>query len=240
MSTQLLCLDNMFLYETETTIKKPTTDAKGRPALVLDSTIFYPQGGGQPYDKGYIKTQNASFRVDEVRKENGEILHIGAFEAGALEKGQQAHCYVDKDRRILMSRLHSAGHVIDAAAIRLNIDLEPAKGYHYADGPYVQYETKKQITDMEKTRIALEEMCKTIIAEDIPTEILTMSKNEAKVCCKYVPAEFPDNMPIRIERWGAFSIPCGGTHVKSTGEVGSVRIRAVKQNGNTIKIAYAL
>jgi Ser-tRNA(Ala) deacylase AlaX len=123
-------------------------EGNGRSVVVLDQTIFYPQGGGQPYDQGYIESPSARLRVEEVRYNDGAVNHIGVFVvrsdspqgSGSFAEGDEVVCTVDKERRELLSRIHSAGHVVDWAVLNLGLPWKPGKGYHFPDGPYVEYE----------------------------------------------------------------------------------------------------
>ncbi len=101
----------------------------------MDGTIFYPQGGGQPYDQGVIESAKGKFLVEEVRFVDGIVKHIGMFERGSFEKGDEVTCHVDKARRDLHSRLHSAGHIVDMGMTELGLGWIPGKGYHFPDGP---------------------------------------------------------------------------------------------------------
>ncbi|KAG2322562.1 hypothetical protein Bca52824_015775 [Brassica carinata] len=81
----------------------------GRTALILDSTVFHPQGGGQPSDTGLIEFAGSDFKfsVQDVRSKDGIVLHYGVFQGSNpedVEKGQQVHLLVDEPRRKLNSR----------------------------------------------------------------------------------------------------------------------------------------
>ena len=93
--------------------------------------MFYPQGGGQPYDTGTISSGDIKFVVEEVRYAEGEVLHIGRFEHVRFMEGEQVRCTVDAERRLLNTRLHSAGHVLDMAVNELGYDWKP-KGLSFS------------------------------------------------------------------------------------------------------------
>ena len=69
--------------------------------IFLDKTIFYPQGGGQPFDKGIIENNRGIFLVEEVRFVDGLVRHCGRFKEGTFFKGDLVTCIVDKERREL-------------------------------------------------------------------------------------------------------------------------------------------
>ncbi|KAF5736983.1 alanine--tRNA ligase cytoplasmic [Tripterygium wilfordii] len=120
----------------------------GRRALILDSTIFHPQGGGQPADTGFITIVdlNLKFTVQDVRSKDGIVFHYGFIEGAPeeseskFEVGKEVLLNVDESRRKLNSRLHSAGHLLDACMQHVGLaHMEPGKGYHFPDGPFVEY-----------------------------------------------------------------------------------------------------
>lgn len=238
-STKLLYLDQMFLYESPAHITEVRMHTDGRTVVVLDQTVFYPQGGGQPYDKGIITAASRDFIVEEVRKEGPTVLHIGHFEKDNFTVGEEVICRVDKERRLLMCRLHSGGHLIDIAAARLNISWKPTKGYHFPDGPYIEYEGTIDMQPEELCAKLNEEIPK-LIKEDMSTQIVYMQKAEAAKRYRYMPDGLPDGVPLRVVAWGEFGTPCGGTHVASLGEIKSVHIRKVKHEKGKIRVSYEL
>ena len=109
-------------------------------SLLLDRTIFHPQGGGQPSDEGKIRSEDAVFNVTSMKTEGDQILHIGKFESGSFEEGKELDLQVDEESRRIHARVHSAGHLLDLCMKRLDRgDLRPGKGYHFAKGAYVEY-----------------------------------------------------------------------------------------------------
>merc|ERR1719445_2066451 len=87
--------------------------------VVLDRTIFHPQGGGQPADIGCITSQSnskAKLNVSHVKKDGNVIYHIGQYNSEhTLQVGDQVHLHIDESTRRLHARIHSAGHLIDNA-----------------------------------------------------------------------------------------------------------------------------
>jgi len=87
--TKLNYLEDTHLFEAEATFLETKNHEKGT-AVILDGTIFYPQGGGQPADQGKISTPNATFTVNDVRlDEDGTVWHFGIFENGEFQKGEK-------------------------------------------------------------------------------------------------------------------------------------------------------
>ena len=172
-STKLLYLENFSLLECESKILEILSE-NGRDILILDQTVFYPQGGGQPYDIGIIESANGKFVVEEVRFADEIVKHIGHFEdnselgnqVSTWKRGFQVRCYVDKNRRLLHSKIHSAGHLVAWACAKLNLPWIPdPRGYHYPNGPYVSYVGKLEGVDKAKLKQDLETMCNDAIGE---------------------------------------------------------------------------
>jgi len=80
--------------------------------------------------------------IEDLKIRDDVILHIGKFEpAGAtFAEGSEVECHVDEAKRRLFARVHSAGHLLDVAMLKAGrSDLRPSKGYHFAQGAYVEY-----------------------------------------------------------------------------------------------------
>lgn len=234
---KLLYLESFNLLECEASVLE-ILEEDGKTFIVLDQTCFYPQGGGQPFDQGIIKSSNGKFNVLEVRFIDGIIRHIGTFEEGSFSKGEKVKCLVNKDRRVLSSRLHSAGHVVDMAVTDLNLNWIPIKGYHFPDGPYVEYEGSLEGNDTEKVKIDLGSKCNQLIAKNIETSLRFMDKEQMKDVCRFVPDYIPEDKPARVVFFGGFGVPCGGTHVNNLSEIKNMTIRKIKQESQNIKVSY--
>lgn len=214
-------------------------EENGRSIVVLDQTIFYPQGGGQPYDTGIISGGDKRFVVEEVRFVEGIVRHIGKFTGEASTVGDVVTCAVDVERRKLHTRLHSGGHLVDMGLKQLGISWEPGKGYHFPDGPYVEYAGSLAGVDVEKLKADLEAACNQIVEQRIETRVLFMPKEEMGSVCGFVPDYIPANKPARVVMYGDFGIPCGGTHVKNLQDIGKMTIRKIKQSGENIRVSYS-
>lgn len=237
--TKLLYLENFRLLQAAA-IAQGNVEENGRTVIYLDQTIFYPQGGGQPYDKGLIENQTATFLVEEVRFVDGLVKHIGTFEHGSFKKGDHVLCVVNKERRELHSKLHSAGHVVDMAITTLQLNWTPGKGYHFPDGPYVEYAGKLGDSDKEKLKTEIQILCNSFINSDRATKLIFMDKEEMKKVCHHVPDYLPEGKPTRVVMYGDFGVPCGGTHVNQLSDIKQILIRKIKQDGPNIRVAYEI
>src|SRR5579885_310312 len=212
-----------------------------KTAVYLDQTVFYPQGGGQPFDTGMITSSTATFIVDEVRYIEGAVAHKGHFQHGTFTPHEMVHCIVDSIRRSLNARLHSAGHVVDMAVESLPLSWEPTKAYHFPDSPYVEYTGNLDTMNVDELQNTIQQLCNSYIEQNLPVSCRFVSLTELKQLCKHVPANFANlapEKPIRIVLIDTFAVPCGGTHIRSLQELGSMVITKIKKKGDTIRVGY--
>ncbi len=234
--TQLLYLQDTHQFEGTAKIQSIEQTEKGA-AIILDQTIFYPQGGGQPADSGYIENENGKFQVKDVRlNEHGVVYHFGEFIEGSFSENEEITMKVDAEKRIINARNHSAGHLLDVAREKANIAfLKPEKGYHFADGPYVEYDG--ELENPESYIKKMEEAINELVTENIPVEKLELSCEEANL--KGIKA--PPGKSARVIYFKGYTgCGCGGTHVNSSAEIGKVTIRKISSKKGKTKIAYSV
>lgn len=237
METKLLYLEKMDQLTGEATVLD-VIEENGKQVVILDQTVFYPQGGGQPYDIGEIASGNATLKVEQVRYFEGTVKHIGTFEKGTFQKDDKVTCHVNPERRLLNARLHSAGHMVDMAVYSLKPEWVPTKRYHFPDGPYVEYSGAIDETEKEALKQKLEELGNKTISEGGDTKVLFIEKSEMSKYCRHVPENIPEGKPTRIVLFGDFGVPCGGTHVQNLSELKHLTIRKIKQEGSNIRVGY--
>ena len=217
-------------------------EEEGKTIVLLEKTIFYPQGGGQPFDQGYMRSASAVFKVEEVRFLDGQVRHIGIFEQGTFSSGEIVQCEVDAERRLLHARLHSAGHVVDLALLAFpHINWKPGKGYHFPQGPYVEYIGEiGEAGDMEAFKKSLEEKANEIVRNGDAVSIRFMPKEDMHTVCHNVPDYLPEGKLARVVIYGAEGISCGGTHVSNLSLIGPITIRKIKKEKDAIRVSYSV
>lgn len=238
-ATKLRYLEEIGRLELEAVILELGRDGDDE-WVVLDETVFYPQGGGQPFDTGWIESAKGRFRVGEVRWLEELVRHRGQFESGSFDVGEPVHCRVDPPRRALHSRLHSAGHIVDMAATDLGLSWTPAKGYHFPQGPYVEYRGTVAPDERERLRSEIESRANELVSSGIETSIRWMPADEARGAGQFVPDFVDGSERLRVVFYGSFGVPCGGTHVPRLEEVGPIRIRKIRQSGEAVRVSYEL
>lgn len=240
-ATRLLYLEVLDVLQCTAVVLDVFPDtAVGKTVIVLDQTVFYPQGGGQPYDQGTIIGKHGEFIVEQVRFVDGIVRHIGSIIAGVFAAGEAVRCEVDTGRRMLHSRLHSAGHVVDMAVKALSLPWIPGKGYHFPEGPYVEYLGSWQEDKREALQHDVERLCNDFIAQAPSTSLKFMRSDEMRAVCAFVPENLPQDKPGRVVFYGNFGVPCGGTHVSNLSEIGRMTIRKIKLEKGMIRVSYAI
>jgi Ser-tRNA(Ala) deacylase AlaX len=241
MTTDLLYLENTYLSNGEAVITDIVNTEKGI-AILLNQTIFYPQGGGQPSDQGTITSiENADevYNVFFVQYVDGIVYHFIKEELVKLKVGDKINLAIDKEYRLKNAKSHTAGHLLQAVVGHLANQLKAVKGYHFLDGSYVQFVgVKPENSDMllEKINEALENAIKT--GYRIDTKM--MSKTEIENACPNLPYALPEGKPLRVAEIIeiGFPVPCGGTHINSLAEFKFVKATKINTKKGDVKISY--
>ncbi len=204
--------------------------------VVLDRTIFYAESGGQEWDEGTIE----GIRVIDVQDQNGRLIYanhplvtvpsvkvdtviVHRLEKPALFRpGEKVHLSLDWSRRYANMRQHSASHFLYAAARELfasqNIDAI-TKGCHIRpDGHRFDFSDDPG----PAASAVIEARANELIGTGLP---IVLS---------------PEPMSEEIKYWrygDTIIIPCGGTHVRSAGELGPIRVRRAKKGKNVTRLS---
>ncbi|KAM0029680.1 putative alanine--tRNA ligase [Helianthus debilis subsp. tardiflorus] len=246
--TTLLYHQDMFNLQSTATLLSSFLGDDGRHVLILDSTVFHPQGGGQPSDTGFIADVSSSrfnFIVQDVRSRNGVVYHYGVFEKPAedLEGGVQVVLSVDESKRKLYSRLHSAGHLLDVCLPKVGLShLKPGKAYHFPDGPWVEYEGKVPQAELQSKMQELELEANNLISRGIKVSVAVYPYEEASLLCGgALPEYIPKGSTPRIVKLGDFpGCPCGGTHVSNISDLVNVKVTQMKTKKGVTKVYYTI
>jgi hypothetical protein len=157
--TKLAYFDDTFLFDHSGCVLAVVSQASAgstSTALVFDSTVFHPAGGGQPADEGVVASLNgegAEVAVIDVRMRDGVVYHtLAGAPPPWLMVGVQVRQKVNEERRLLHARLHSAGHLLDVCMAQCGYPssvLVPTKGQHTPAESYVEYDGKVPPTDRD-------------------------------------------------------------------------------------------
>jgi len=239
--TKLLYMEDFDVTSCEAEVVEVTGNEDGRTTIILDQTSCYPRGGGQDWDTAKIACSGFEFDVQEVRlDEHGKVHHIGESNTNEISVGNKVRVEVDKERRQVNTRLHSAGHVIDMAVDSLDLGWVPGKGQHYPHLSAIEYSGEWDPDKVESIKQSLTKVSNEYIKKGSDNKLIFVPVEEMQKYCKYVPDTLPTNKPGRVVMYGEFGIPCGGTHVKDISSVGSIRINKLKFKKGTIRLSYSV
>ncbi|KAL6707041.1 hypothetical protein ACN47E_004793 [Coniothyrium glycines] len=215
--------------------------------MTTASTIFHAQGGGQPSDTGSATPSSGgpTFEVLQVRKVDQPILHMGVFsslDSALPATGQEVHQAIDVPKRLLHSRIHTAGHVIGLAINnlvkdgRLPSDIVDGKASHYPGAAFVEFSGLIPGTAKEAIQSKVDEL----VAQDLGVKIHFWSEEKARSdCTGVIDVLKGDEDGVRVVEIGDVgSYPCGGTHVVRLKECGQVVVRGIKRQKGISKVSY--
>ena len=215
--------ENAYTKEIETRIKGIDTDNK---TVELENTIFYGKSGGQPGDIGKIIVGDREIEVSDTIKADGSIKNI-LENLNGLSKNQNIIARINWDKRYKYMRMHSALHLM-CASIPLGVT-----------GGQIGY---------DKSRLDFNDPDKEIKKEELQERINTLTKEDHEITYEYVDSQILKSQPelvrtmsvkppniegkLRFVKIGNVDFqPCGGTHVRSTKEVGKITIGKIENKG---------
>jgi misacylated tRNA(Ala) deacylase len=220
--TEELFRENSYLRECDATVV-----AVAEKSLLLDRTVFYPLGGGQPGDTGTLTFAGGDAVIVDTRYgDDGSIWHFLADDADVPAIGDSVHIGLDWERRYRHMRMHTAMHLLGAVL-------------HYGvTGGNISAEKSRLDFDMEETvdKEAVSAALQKLVAEDHDVSCRWISEAELDAQPELVrtmsvqPPRGKGSIRL-LEIEGVDLQPCGGTHLRSTLEVGAVRIGKVEKKG---------
>jgi alanyl-tRNA synthetase len=194
---------------------------------VIDQTLFYPEGGGQPADTGTMVSSESMVRVDDVVKVGEVILHH--ISGGILQRGDRVKGMVDEERRWSLMRHHTATHVIlHAAKEVLGAHIHQAGAQKGSESSRMDLRHFKHITPDELRRIETAANRMIMASQPVEISIEDRTKAEQKYGFSLYQGGVPPGRELRIVKVAGDIEACAGTHCRSTGEVGVIKIIRVE------------
>ena len=192
--------------------------------IYLDQTPFYAEGGGQIYDTGVIEADGFKASVKSVSKQNGAFCHEVEILDGKLSVGDSVSCFVDRVRRNMVARNHTATHLLHKA-LRMVVGEHIQQAGSFVNENSLRFDfthfeglTKEQLKEVEA--IVNEEINRFEDVETLETDIETA---KSKGAMALFGEKYGDT--VRMVSCGNFSVElCGGTHVHNTGEIGCFKL----------------
>jgi misacylated tRNA(Ala) deacylase len=239
MSTDCLFREDSYLKDCSATVVALTETG----GVVLDRTIFYAASGGQPGDTGTLRSANGdAIRISSaayVDREKTEITHSPAVATGLdLKIGEPVHIAIDWDLRYARMRMHTALHLLSAVL------PYPVTGGAVGDREgRLDFDIPEAGLDKDEITAKLADM----VAANVEVRARWISDaeleaNPALVKTMSVKPPLGTGRVRLIEIVGYDLQPCGGTHVRTTGEIGDVRVIQIEKKGRQnrrVRLAFA-
>ncbi|RKQ68181.1 alanyl-tRNA editing protein [Oceanibaculum indicum] len=233
------------LFRTDSYLKDCTAIvvSAGPEGIVLDRTVFYPVGGGQPGDSGELRLADGrTIRIADTRKGENGILHIpeNPEDAAHLTSGDAVTAVLDWERRHRHMRMHTALHLMCAS-----VPGDVTGGQVAADKGRLDFD----LPEVTFTKEELAEKLNTLIAADHPVSARWITDAEMAAQPDLVrtlsvkPPMGAGTVRLISVAGDAVDLqPCGGTHVARTGEIGPLTVAKIENKGKQnrrITIAFA-
>ncbi|MBU0527431.1 alanyl-tRNA editing protein [Candidatus Micrarchaeota archaeon] len=230
--TEILFLEDSYCKQCTANVKSISNNS-----VVLDQTIFYPRGGGQPSDQGTIThSDGTEYKVLNVIKRDGQINH--ELDRTGLSVGDSVICKLDWSRRYRLMQMHTAAHVLAATMCKHANSLITG---NQLEVEKTRFDFKMQ--DFDRTKF--EEIVKfanTELEKDIELKIFPLPREEAMKIpdiVKLAGALPPSISVLRIVEIPGIDIQAdGGTHVKNLKEVGKIEILKLENKGKDNRRIY--
>jgi alanyl-tRNA synthetase len=201
-----------------------------RDGILLDRTLFYPQGGGQESDRGILVKDNLTIDVNNVSKEGDNIIHhISSGDKSRIKVGDLLSGEIDWNYRYGVMRAHSSQHII-SALIKNKFDIDTAHAtISFED---VSLQIARNISDDQFKEVIMEfnRIC-TIENHEFQTRVV--NRDEIDVEGKQIRGKIPEQGKVRLVELKNYDlICCGGTHVKNTSEIGPIFVYEFNKGTN--------
>ncbi|HXM09700.1 MAG TPA: DHHA1 domain-containing protein [Terriglobales bacterium] len=236
--TKRLYYDSSEIHEFDSVVEAviPPSPEQSRPAVMLRETAFYPTSGGQVHDTGWLTLDCAErLRVAEVvDAQDGRVLHYLEAPAKLPAVGIRVSGSVDPERRRDHMQQHSGQHILSAAFIELY--QMPTVSFHMAED-YCSIDLATPAVSSEQM-VGAEKRANQIVFENRRVQIRYVSRAEAEELGlrKLPPAERDE---LRLIEFKDFDLTaCGGTHVGSSGQIGSILLRKSEKVRQGIRVEF--
>jgi misacylated tRNA(Ala) deacylase len=235
--SETLFLEDSYMKECKATVQS----VKDGKYVVLDKTIFYPKGGGQPSDSGglIVLPDGPEFSVLFVGKFEGKISHeIESKQDSELKSGDRVRCILDWDRRYKIMRMHTAAHVLAAT---MNKELGVLITGNQLGEDKTRFDFNMEEFDREKFDEIVSK-ANELLNQDLELKIFTLPRDEAMKIpgvVKLAGALPPSITELRIVEIPGIDIQAdGGTHVKNLNEVGKIELLKCENKGKNNRRIY--
>jgi len=238
LPTRLLFYEDTYVKQFEARVIKILKMGNRETGVVLDRTVFYPGGGGQPSDTGSIENDSMRARVVRLKRHGEIIIHFVDEVSGEIREGDNVRGVVDWNRRYRFMRVHTCAHLM-SQAIRQALD----KPVEIVSSGMDLQKARLDFTHEGSTRELfpeIESIANNVVKENRTVKVRLMPKNEAEEhvkkfheSLKTLPPQVSEVRIVEIEGWHACA--CRGTHVKGTSEIREVKLLSRSSKGKGIE-----
>ena len=226
--------EELFSVEAYARTCEATVTAVTDDGVVLDRTVFYARSGGQPGDTGTLRWEGGEGRVADTVKRGGMLVHVVDDKAPAA--GTAVVADIDWDRRHTLMRTHTALHALSAIVFR-DYGAKVTGGNMEPGAARMDFELESITPEFGRE---VEEKLNAELSADRPVRVTFLAREVALADPDLIRTKvnlIPEAVdPIRvIEIEGLDKQADGGTHVRSTGEVGAVRVAKTENKGKAFK-----
>ncbi len=193
--------------------------------VVLDSTSFYAEGGGQVGDEGWLSSGELVIKIRDCRKlANGAFMHIGSIESGSVSTGDSLEVQVDPEARYAAAANHSATHLLHSALKKILGEHVQQKG-SMVNSQRLRFDFSHD-SPVDKQQLAsVEALVNAEVFAQHPVNAAIMPIDDAKAAGAEALFGEKYGAEVRTISMGDFSFElCGGTHVSNTSEIGLFKI----------------
>ncbi|MDS0259997.1 alanine--tRNA ligase [Haloarcula sp. S1CR25-12] len=206
--------------------------------VVLDQTMFYPEGGGQPPDHGHLATDDVTVEVEDVQRYDGVILHTVDEDPG---KGEFVRGQVDATRRKRLMQHHTATHIVVHAARQvLGEHVRQAGAQKGVDSSRIDVRHYDSVSREQVKEI--ESMANDLVQDNVPVTQEWPDRNEAEAKHGFdlYQGGIPAGEQIRLIQVADDIQACGGTHVARTGDIGTIKLLGTERvQDGVIRLTFA-
>jgi len=206
--------------------KPADTVSEGQQAeIVLDTTPFYGESGGQAGDTGYLEGAGFNFRVLDTKKPVDKfIVHKGIVQKGNIKVGDAAQLIVDPEKRKATQANHSGTHILQAALKAVLGDhIKQSGSLVNAERLRFDFSHFSKISDDEMRRV--EDIANDMIRKNLEVQTEVCALEDALKTGATAVFDEKYGAIVRIVKMGQMSMElCGGTHVQRTGEIGLLKV----------------
>jgi len=225
--TRLLYYEDKWLFEFRAKVVS-LGEFKGKPAVELDQTAFYPEGGGQPPDLGTV----SGAAVIDCQKENDQVWHI-LEKPPSVSVGASVEGKIDARRRFHNMQKHTGQHLLSALFLESGLNTVS-----------VHFGEEESTLDLAGRELGpellkkIEEKTNELIFKNVPVKIFRVSEEELPALGLRKTPEVRGGYRI-VEIEGIDRSACGGTHLDSTGQIGLLKILSTEKVRETQRVYFA-